>query len=300
MLTNKTTRSLLKLKNTNLRNDNNNTNKNKNIKNNKKTINILNYVNKIKIYNNYDKGKIKINNNISKKSNINTLNDEEMNSLEYHQALILDKRTYFQYYASLLRKKHLILFTFYPNNDYNLVFIKISLLLLSFSLYFTVNAFFFTDETMHKITEDNGIFNIIFQIPKILYSTIISAIINMILKRLSLSELQILSIKKEKKIENAQLKGKKILLCLRIKFIIFFILSFILMIFFWYFISGFCAVYKNTQIILIENTLLSFALSMIYPFGLNLIPGFFRIPALRAQKKDKKCLYKFSKFVAII
>ena len=109
--------------------------------------------------------------------------------------------------------------------------------------------FFFTDETMHKITEDNGIFNIIFQIPKILYSTIISAIINMILKRLSLSELQILSIKKEKKLENAQLKGKKILLCLRIKFIIFFILSFILMIFFWYFISGFCAVYKNTQII---------------------------------------------------
>ena len=87
---------------------------------------------------------------------------------------------------------------------------------------------------------------------------------------------------------------------IKIKLIIFFTLSFILMIFFWYFISCFCAVYKNTQIILIKDTLISFALSMIYPFGLNLIPGFFRIPALRAQRKDKKCLYKASGFIALI
>ena len=72
------------------------------------------------------------------------------------------------------------------------------------------------------------------------------------------------------------------------------------MLFFAYFISCFCAVYKNTQIILIKNTLLSFTLSMIYPFGLNLLPGLFRIPALKASNKDKKCLYKISKIIAII
>ena len=70
--------------------------------------------------------------------------------------------------------------------------------------------------------------------------------------------------------------------------------------FFWYFISCFCAVYKNTQNILIKNTLISFGLSMVYPFGLNLLPGIFRIPALRAPKKDKKCLYKISNLVAMI
>ena len=72
------------------------------------------------------------------------------------------------------------------------------------------------------------------------------------------------------------------------------------MLFFWYFISCFCAVYKNTQMILIEDTLVSFALSMIYPFGLNLLPGMFRIPALRAVKKDKKCFYKISMILALI
>ena len=39
---------------------------------------------------------------------------------------------------------------------------------------------------------------------------------------------------------------------------------------------------------------------MLYPFGLNLLPGILRIPALRAQKKDKKCLYKISTIVALI
>ena len=37
----------------------------------------------------------------------------EINSLEYAIALKIDKRTYFQYYWSLLKKKNLILFTFY-------------------------------------------------------------------------------------------------------------------------------------------------------------------------------------------
>ena len=243
---------------------------------------------------------IKLNKNNSIQNNVKYLNDEELNNLEYEIAIVSDKRTYFQYYLSLLKKKHLILFAFYPANDYNLISVKISLLLLSFSLYFTINGFFFSDATMNKINEDKGEFDFLYQIPQILYSTIISAFINMILKRLSLSENQILMIKSEKDYLSAQKKSNRIIICLNIKLAIFFIFSFILMLFFWYFISSFCAVYKNTQIILIEDTLLSFALSMIYPFGLNLLPGIIRIPALRAPKRDKKCLYKASGLIALI
>ena len=228
------------------------------------------------------------------------LNDEEMNSLCYKDALILDRRTYFQYYYSLLKKKHLILFIFLPSNDYNLIYIKLSLFLLAFSLYITINAFFFTDDTMNKITEDNGDFDLIYQIPQILYSTLASAVINMILKRLSLSETHILSIKQEKNLNKAKTKALGILNCLKKQFVIFFIFSFLLMLFFWYFISSFCAVYLNTQIILIKSIMISFGLSMIYPFGLNLLPGIFRIPALKAENKDKKLLYKFSQIISYI
>ena len=61
----------------------------------------------------------------------------------------------------------------------------------------------------------------------------------------------------------------------------------------------FGAVYRNTHFHLLKDTLVSFGLSLLYPFGIYLLPGFFRIPALSAPKKEKKCLYRFSKILQI-
>ena len=74
--------------------------------------------------------------------NINELNDHEINNLEYPKAVIYDKRTFFEYYLSLIKKKQIILFSFFPNNDYNINYIKISLFIISFSSYFTIIGFF--------------------------------------------------------------------------------------------------------------------------------------------------------------
>ena len=228
------------------------------------------------------------------------LNDQELNTLDYEVAIVIDKRTYFQYYFSLIKKKHLILFTFLPQNDYNLQPMKILLFIVSFALYFTINGFFFTDKTMNKIYKDDGVFNFVYQLPQIIYSSLIPVIINMLLKMLSLSEKKVLEIKKEKSLDKAKIKANKIKKELNITLIIFLALSSLLMLFFWYFISCFCAVYENTQSTLIVDTFISFAISMLYPFILNLLPGAFRIPALRAPKKDKKYRYKISLYAALI
>ena len=224
------------------------------------------------------------------------MNDNELNSLEYEKALKYDKRTLFQYYWSLLKKNQIILFTFLPTNDYNLVSLKMVLFILSLSLEITINGFFFTDDTMHQIHEDNGEFDLIYQIPQILYSSIISTIINSLLQKLALSEDSFLAIKQIKDYDKAIKQSESIKKCLKIKFIIFFIISFILMLFCWYYISSFCGVYMNTQSILFKDTLISLLLSMFYPFGLCLIPGLCRIPAIQAENKDQKCLYKLSGF----
>ena len=147
---------------------------------------------------------------------------------------------------------------------------------------------------MDKIYEDNGIFNFVFQLPQIIYSSLISSVINIILGKLSITESQILEMKKEKDMEKFKEKANKIKKKLKIKLIIFFVLSSVLMLIFWYFISCFCSVYENTQIILIEDTVISFLLSMMYPFGIKLLPGIFRVQALRAPKKDQKYKYKIS------
>ena len=217
------------------------------------------------------------------------INDYELNNLPYNDAIKIDKRTYIQYYFSLLKTKHIILFTFYIRNDYNSKIIKLILFLFSISLYLALNALFFNDSTMHKIYIYKGNFKIIYQIKQIIYSSIISSVINTIIRNLSLTERNIVQLKNEK--SNKIEKGKKLLKLLFIKFIIFFIFIFLLL--FWYYLSCFCVIYKNTQILLIQDSLISFGISLLYPFILLLFPGPFRIYSLK--KENSECIYKISR-----
>ena len=268
----------------------------KNIKNvilDKNVCNIINSINskyKFKNSGTFEYLKPKF---FSKKENTNfEYTDSELNELSYEKALKKDKRTYFQYYISLLRTKHLFIFCFFVQNDYNSQIIRRFLFFFFFSVYLSVNALFFNDDTMHKIYIDEGKFNFIFQLPQIIGSVIISVLINAIIKKLALTSNDIIELKKEKNIDKIKYNKKKVLKKIRIKFILFFILAFILLVTFWYYITCFCGVYINTKLHLIEDTIISFALSLIYPFGIYLIPGLFRIPALKS--KNKSCSYKLS------
>ena len=95
------------------------------------------------------------------------------------------------------------------------------------------------------------------------------------------------------------MKQKK-LKCIKIKFAIFFILNFILLTLFWYYLTCFNAIYENTQVYLIENTFISFALSLFYPFIINLIPMILRNCSLNSSNKEQKCFYKASQIIQVI
>ena len=221
-------------------------------------------------------------------------NDNEINSLPYKEALKMDKRTFFQYYFSLLRTGHPFLFSFYNNIDYNARIIKIFLFFFFFAENFTINALFFNDDTMHKIYIDEGAFNFIYQLPQIIYSTIISNIIDYLVKFLALSEDNILKLKQEKNNDSLN-KNKNILIkVLKVKFALFFVLTFILLLIFLYYITCFCGVYVNTQVHLIKDTVISFAFSFFYPFIIYLFPSIFRIYSLRHKKQDKNYSYQIS------
>jgi hypothetical protein len=229
---------------------------------------------------------------------IKDYNDYELNTLLYEDAIIYDKRTFLVYYISLLQRKISIIFAFYTKNDYNLRSIKICLFFFNFALNYTVNALFFNDETMHKIYVDNGKFNFLFQLPQIIYSSIITVGINTIIRTLSLSEKNIIMIKKENKFINQIIT--KVTKCLIIKFSLLFTFVFILLILFWYYVSCFCAIYKNTQLYLLKDILISFLISLLYPIGVCLLPGIFRFVSLRAKNQDKKIMYKFSQILELI
>ena len=239
----------------------------------------------------------KTNKNNLLNKNTNILREDELNVLEYKQALKLDKRNFFQYYISLIKLKNPIAFTFFHYNDYNLTTIKISLFFMNFALYFVTNAFFFNDKSMHKIFIDNGEYNFVFQIVQTIYASLVSVLITTILNRLSLSDSSLLNFKKEK---NKRINENELRKSINNKFYFFFILGFILFCGYWYYISCFCAVYKNTQIIFIKNIFVSYGLSMIYPFGIFLIPTILRIHSLKSKKKNEELYYKISLVLALL
>ena len=231
---------------------------------------------------------------LEKAKSIMTYNDEELNNLSYIAAKRYDKRSFLKYYASLIQTKHSIVFSFVYNKDYNSKIIKIDLFLFSFTLYYVVNALFFNDNTMHKIYEDDGSFNFISQLPQIIYSSLITAGFNILLKILSLSEGLIIQFKKDKQKENLEKRITILDNKIKIKFIIYFVVSSILLLFCWYYLSMFCAIYSNTQVHLIKDTLISFGLSLIYPFAIYLLPGIFRIPALSDRNNKRNWIYNIS------
>ena len=235
--------------------------------------------------------------NKDNKEDMKKYNDSELNSLNYEKALEIDKRTFIQYYFSLLRTNHMLIFTFYTNTDYNSRILKISLFVFSFSLYISINALFFSDSTMHKIYEDQGTFNFVYHFPQIIFSSIISSVIGLMVKYFSLTEKKILELKENK---DQTIKASNVIKCLQIKSVFYFLLMFLFIILFWYYLSSFCAVYNNTQIPLIKDTLISFGISLLLPLGLNLLPGIFRLSALKAENKDKKCIYYIGQIIQLL
>ena len=185
---------------------------------------------------------ININTQIEDKPNQN--NDYEINNLTYIQAIKYDKRTCCDYYWSLLKNKQLFLFTFCSFNDYNSGIIKKFIFFLSFAIHYTISALFFDDENMLQIYEDKGKYNISYQMPNIILSALFSNILlRLMLETLILTDRSVLYVKQQYIRQSAEIEKGKILKCVNVKFTIFFILNFILLILFWFYLVSFTGIY---------------------------------------------------------
>ena len=291
---------------------------NKNLKSNKNINNNINVYNK-----NQNNENIQINNINNKKENeikVSELNikfgsiefyqklmkiqeenrmqfftDEELNNLEYQYAIEIDKRSFCKLYFSLLKKQNILIFCLsYCVHDYNLSIMKFSFLMFQIIIFITVSTFFFTDNTLNNIYENKNKFNTSFMIRQLAFTFLICLGIDLIFKILIRTDNKIIEIKQE----TVNLKdGISRIKC---KFIFYFIFSLIIILFGWFYISCFCAVFSNTQIILIKCAGYTLAVTFIFPFIFCLISPSFRYCSLRSKEKNKKCLYGLSKIMTFI
>ena len=231
-------------------------------------------------------------------------NDYELNNISFQQAIKIDNREFCDLYRSLIKNRQLIMFSFFDFNSYNSPIIKKTIFFLSFIYHYGFNAFFFTDEILDTIFEEEGKYNPLVLVPLAVYSAMITTVfIKLLVDFLVLTEKQVLRIKNEETEEKANDEKKRLMKITIIKLCIFFSINIILLIFFWFYLTCFNAVYPNTQIFLVINTAISFVISNIIPLIYNLIPAFIRNDILtnknikKMKSKKKSSEFKDAEYV---
>ena len=160
-----------------------------------------------------------------------------------------------------------------------------------------MNVFFFSDETMNKLFLDYGKYNFIQQIPQIVYSTIVSKLIETLLCFLSMTDKYYYQIKENKHSNKKSIS--KIKKYIKKKIIFFYIFTILMFLFYWYLITCFCTVYQNTQIAFIKDSLFSFLLDNLIPFVIYIFPALFRYVSLKTKGLFSKCMYQLSNIIPL-
>ena len=221
------------------------------------------------------------------------MSENELNNADYDTAINKDNRKFLEIYWSFLKMKQLFIFTFYTSIDRNLRVVKIGLFILFVSFYFAFTALFFNDSIMRKIYIYRGNTDAAVHVPNIILSSLCCIIMNFLVNFVSLSDRDMIRAKKE----SDKKKVDKIKTWIKIKTFILLGISTILIGLFWYYVSAFCAVFKNSQGRYFINVLIAFAVCNIWPFVTSLIPAALRKYGL---ERNSSCMYKASKIVYYI
>ena len=224
------------------------------------------------------------------------IGEDQLNSADYPIAVDKDKRSFIRYYWSLLKMKQLCIFTFYTYTDYNIRLIKIGLFILFLSFYFAFTALFFTDNIIRNIYIYKGNTDAAVHVTNIILSSLCTLIMSYIVRFVTLTDRDIIAIVSEKTDQKRNDKIKEISKCLKIKTIILFIISGLLIGLCWYYVAAFCAVFKNSQGHYFINVLVAFIVCNIWPCVTSLIAPIFRIKSIK--DKNSPCMYKFSQIIA--
>ena len=199
-------------------------------------------------------------------------------------------------------REHLALVTFFACKDYNLFYIQLEKFLILFCTDMTMNGLFFIHESMHKKYTNGEDFTFVQKLPQLLFTLIVAHVLEVILCFLCMTDSHVYEIKNLPNDKNKAEKIMNILDCMKRKLVSFFCFTFLLFLFYWYFISAFCAVYQNTQKIFLRDCMISFLTSLIDPFVIYGLTTILRIISLCLCFRKNccgGCLYKLSDLIPI-
>ena len=247
-----------------------------------------------------------------KKVYIPNLSGHVLNIYTFQEAIKYDKRSFCTIYYIFLIAKQVIMHAIFYKSPMEPLPIRLSLLKFMLGCDLALNAIFYTDEKIsekYNSVESALTFAFTNNLIVILLSTLIGYILFIFLANMNNSTNAIRNlfreeeekIKKNKNYEvsfqrkrEITIEVNRIMKTYKIKIIIFYIVEFLCMIFFWYYVTIFCYMYKKTQLSWLTDCLLTIVIRIIIDFFLNII---FALLYKLAININSNCFFKTITFI---
>ena len=242
-----------------------------------------------------------------KKKNYTKPNDEEVESfdedeidyLQISDAIDYDMRSFIYYFWRVSKKKVIFLKPFTDISVFEPFSIKICNFLFIISWFFTFSCLLFRDKYIGEryLTQKSLKVNytISHDIKRSFYVGLICSFISICFDYLLVVKKKFVLVIRYERDQNQFLKKtKEIIKSYKYRLIFFLTLDFILIIFFWYYVSSFCAVYVGTQSAMIISSLFALLFGSILQFVFAFIITCFRKIGLEC---NNNICYKISQIL---
>ena len=244
---------------------------------------------------------------LKKKTHIPNESEHILNIYEFEEALEYDQRGLSTIYYIFLISKQVIMHTFFYKSPIEPFPLRLSILKFMLGCDLALNAFFYTDDKIserHRSNKNIFVFALTNNFIVIFLSALIGYAFMIFFANLNniTNELRKIFREEENKIKKDNkyivpiqrkkeiiLEVKKINKKFKIKVTIFYIIEFILMIFFWYYVTVFCYVYNKTQLSWLIDSLVTIVFKIIIDLLFNLL---FALLYRASIKFSSNCLYR--------
>jgi len=225
-------------------------------------------------------------------------------NMDFYEVLKKDKRTFSIVLVNLIVKKQKIVNTFLIEEETIPKYLKIIIFILYIDLFMLVTSLFYKSSDINKLyyIENKSdyakfFFNrILFQIP---FTIPVTLLIDFLVEIFLVDRESIKTIIKREKDDEKELRTeiKKLIKGIKIRYIIFIVLTMVIMLISWYYVTCFNNTYPNTKLDLISISIIIIVISQIVLACLALIETCLRFIAI---KYKYECLFKLGKYIGSI
>ena len=214
------------------------------------------------------------------------LDDDDLNELDFDEALIYDHRGFWQLCWIEMKERQLIINTFFVKEKLKPFCIKLIVFIFSITFYFVINGFLYDTKYVSKKlkrTSKSVYFFFVDSIKRIIYSSLVGALVNVVVGLLFKSDKNLRKAQNKYKENRILLNGEvvKIYKNMKITNFLFTIVNFIIMLGVWIYLFCFCGVYRNCQMDWVESAGIIIGVMQLFPIVISLLLALLRIIGLR-------------------